>query len=172
MNTATIHPITNHTKSVINNIRSKDELAFTEFLPTNSSNKYLSKITYRNRMFTPELTLFGFLSQAIGADQSCQAAVGQIIVHQISQGIEPPSSNTAAYCKARSRLPENVLSGLAKESGQDLEAQANPEWLWRGKHVKLMDGSTLSMPDTPENQEAYPQPSTQKKGSAFQLHVL
>jgi len=61
-----------------------------------------------------------------------------------------------------------VLSGLAKESGQELDEQAKPEWLWRGKHVKLVDGSTVSMPDTLENQKSYPQPSTQKKGSAFQ----
>jgi len=168
MNTATIHPITNHTKSVINDIRSKGELPFTEFLPVDGTNNYISKMNYRNRIFTPELTLFGFLSQAIGADQSCQAAVSQIIAHQISQGDEPSSSNTAAYCKARARLPEAMLSGMAKESGQELEEQAKSDWLWRGKHVKLVDGSTLSMPDTLENQEAYPQPSTQKKGLAFQ----
>lgn len=169
MNTTTSLPLTNHTKSIIKTIRKKGELPFTNFLPANSTDKYLSAIKSRNRVFTPELTLFGFLSQAIGADQSCQAAVSQIIAYQISQRIKPSSSNTAAYCKARSRLPEDMLSGLVKESAQEMEEQANSEWLWRGKkHVKLVDGSTLSMPDTPENQDAYPQPSSQKKELVFQ----
>lgn len=172
MNTATTCPPISHVKSVVNNIISKDELPFAETISADQLNKHFAEVPYRNRIFTPILTLFGFLSQSLGADQSCQAAVSQIIAHQISQGKEPPSANTAAYCNARSRLPEEVLSGLAKESGQELEKQAESEWLWRGKHVKLVDGSTLSMPDTPENQEVYPQPSTQKKGSVFQLHVL
>lgn len=168
MNTAITHPITNHAKSIIKTIRQKDELPFTDFLPTDGSDKYLAEIRHRNRIFTPELTLFGFLSQAIGADQSCQSAVSQIIAHQISQGIEPPSSNTAAYCKARSRLPEGVLAGLTKEVAQETEEKANSKWLWRGKDIKLVDGSTISMPDTLENQASYPQPSSQKKELVFQ----
>ena len=167
MHTAT-HQTTNHVKSIIKTIRQKDELPFTDFLPANRSGKYLAEITHRNRIFTPELTLFGFLSQAIGADQSCQSAVSQIISYQISQGIEPPSSNTAAYCKARSRLPENMLSGLTKEAAQEIEEQVDSKWLWRGKNVKLVDGSTISMPDTFENQSSYPQPSSQKKELVFQ----
>jgi hypothetical protein len=167
MHTAT-HQTTNHVKSIIKTIRQKDELPFTDFLPANRSGKYFAEITHRNRIFTPELTLFGFLSQAIGADQSCQSAVSQIISYQISQGIEPPSSNTAAYCKARSRLPENMLSRLTKEAAQEIEEQVDSKWLWRGKNVKLVDGSTISMPDTFENQSSYPQPSSQKKELVFQ----
>jgi hypothetical protein len=167
MHTAT-HQTTKHVKSIIKTIRQKDELPFTDFLPANRSGKYFAEITHRNRIFTPELTLFGFLSQAIGADQSCQSAVSQIISYQISQGIEPPSSNTAAYCKARSRLPENMLSGLTKEAAQEIEEQVDSKWLWRGKNVKLVDGSTISMPDTFENQSSYPQPSSQKKELVFQ----
>lgn len=157
MNTATVHQMPISAKSIVNDMSSKNELPFAEMLPVDQLNNHSGKVPYRNRIFTPILTLFGFLSQAIGADKSCQAAVSQIIAHQISQGKEPPSANTAAYSNARSRLPEEVLSGLAKESGQELEKQAEPEWQWRGKHVKLVDGSTLSMPDTPENQKAYPQ---------------
>lgn len=169
MGIAATHSITNHTQSVITNLRSKDELPFTEVLSTDSVNGYLSDIPCRNRMFTPALTLFGFLSQAIGADQSCQAAVSKIIAHMIGRNDrKPPSANTAAYCKARARLPEHVLSALTKECGQQLEEQAEDEWLWRGRHVKLVDGSTISMPDTLKNQKVYPQPNTQKKGSAFQ----
>jgi len=162
----------NPVKSIINNLRAEDKLPFQNILSTTSLSRYISQVKHRDRIFTPELTLFGFLSQAIGADSSCQASVSQIIAHLINQGNEVPSANTAAYCKARSRFPESVLSGLTRESGQQLEEQAAPKWLWRGRHVKLADGSTVSMPDTPENQHLYPQPDSQKKGSAFQSPVL
>jgi hypothetical protein len=160
--------VINRVKSIINNLRAEDKLPFQNILSTTSLNRHLSQVKHRDRIFTPELTLFGFLSQAIGADSSCQASLSQIIAHLINQGAEPPSANTSAYCKARSRLPESVLLELTRESGQQLEEQADPKWLWRGRHVKLADGSTVSMPDTPENQNLYPQPDSQKKGSAFQ----
>jgi hypothetical protein len=65
-----------------------------------------------------------------------------------------------------------LISGLTRQSGRDLETQAPLEWLWRGRHVKLVDGSTVSMPDTPENQEAYPQPRSQKAGIGFPIARL
>lgn len=168
MNTPTIHTPRNHAKSVINDLRLKAELPFEEFLPSGQLEQHCAEHPHRKRTFTPILTLCGFLSQAIGADKSCQAAVSQIIAHSITRGEKAPSANTAAYCKARSRLPECMLSGLVKETGKKLEAKAKPEWLWHGRYVKLVDGSTISMPDTAENQKVYPQPSTQKKGSDFQ----
>lgn len=163
--------VINPVKSIINNLRAEDKLPFQDILSTASFSKHLSPIKHRHRIFTPELTLFGFLSQAISSDPSCQASVSQAIAHLINQGNEVPSANTAAYCKARSRLPESILWGLTRESGQQIEEQADPKWLWRGRHVKLADGSTVSMPDTPENQNLYPQSDSQKKGSAFQSPV-
>jgi len=169
MNTNSTNPIITSTSSVINELRSGHTLPFQDVLSAQTLEKHLSKVAYRDRTFTPKLTLFGFLAQAIGADQSCQASVCQLITHLISKSAKLVSPNTAAYCKARARLPESVLIGLTQESGEQLEGQAKPEWLWRGKHVKLVDGSTLSMPDTPENQEAYPQPKTQKEGVGFPI---
>ncbi|HVV69622.1 MAG TPA: hypothetical protein VHE99_11440 [Gammaproteobacteria bacterium] len=127
----------------------------------------MENITYRERIFTPDVTIFGFLAQAISADQSCQMGLVQIISWLASQGKKLPSANTAAYCKARTKLPEEVLSGLAKECGNELVEQVPAKWLWRNRPVKLIDGSTVSMPDTAENQEEYPQPDTQKKGLDF-----
>ena len=99
----------------------------------------------------------------MSADKSCQAAVAQVIAHLVGREIEPPSANTAAYCKARNKLPESLLSELAKETGKELDIKANNAWLWRNRPVKLIDGSTLSMPDTQENQAEYPQTQRQKK---------
>lgn len=169
MNMNSTTPIINPTSSVINDLRSDDRLPFQDVLSAEILEKHLSKIVHRDRTFTPKLTLFGFLAQAIGADQSCQASVCQLITHLISKGAKFISPNTAAYCKARARLPETVLTGLTQESGKQLEDQAKIEWLWQGKHVKLVDGSTLSMPDTPENQKAYPQSKAQKEGVGFPI---
>jgi hypothetical protein len=98
--------------------------------------------------------------------------VAQVIAHQISQGKNIPSANTSAYCQARMRLPEKVLSSLAKESASNLEKQAHEGWLWRNRHIKMPDGTTVSMPDTPKNQQMYPQSASQKKGIGFPIARL
>ncbi len=169
MNINTINSSSNHAKSIIEKIRTSDELAFTDILSAEAISKHIENIEYRDRIFSPDITIFGFLSQVISEDQSCQGALAQVIAHLVKNGEEAPSANTAAYCKARSRLPEETLSGLAKENAVQLEEQAKSEWHWRGRHVKLCDGSTVSMPDTKANQEVYPQSRAQKKGIGFPI---
>lgn len=158
--------------NMLKKLRSSEELPFQEILSKTMLEKHMENIEYRDRVFTPDLTIFAFLAQVISEDQSCQAGLTQVIAHLVSQGNQPPSANTAAYCKARARLPEETLSGLAKECGHLLEEQVPEQWLWRNRPVQLVDGSCVSMPDTAENQAVYPQPNTQKKELDFQLHVL
>lgn len=74
-----------------------------------------------------------------------------------------------AYCGARSRLPEKLLAKLFSKAAQNLEGKVTPEYLWCGRSVKVIDGSAISMPDTVENQKAYPQPSSQKPGCGFPI---
>jgi hypothetical protein len=74
-----------------------------------------------------------------------------------------------AYCQGRKRLPEALFSTLACQVGRTLDAQVNPQWLWKGRRVYLFDGSTVSTPDTPENQQAYPQLYNQKPGTGFPI---
>jgi hypothetical protein len=83
--------------------------------------------------------------------------------------LKPGSTRTGAYCRARARLPLSMVSGLARETGRQLHARAHPQWCWRGRAVKLVDGSGISMPDTDENQARYPQPNTQADGVGFPL---
>lgn len=118
-------------------------------------------------MFSPDITVWALLSQVLAEDQSLQAAVSRVIAFYIAQGWEAPSSNTSAYSQARMRLSEGLLMDLTKKSAEQLEASAQPSWLWEDKSVKLVDGSTVSMPDTEENQAAYPQMRAQKKRSRF-----
>ncbi len=123
----------------------------------------------RERHFTPEVTMWAFLSQVMDDDQSQQAAVSRVIAAAVSKGDEPPSANTSAYSQARSRLPENSLSELTREAAKQMELDIPPEWLWNGLRIKLVDGSTISMPDTAENQAIYPQPDSQKPGLGFPI---
>ena len=122
-------------------------------------------------VYTPALTLWGFLSQVLHTDElrSCSAAVSRIIVLLVAMGRDPCSSDTGAYCRARAKLPEVVLRRLAVQVGQRLESQVPADWLWHGRHVKLADGTTLTMPDTPANQAAYPQNTAQQPGLGFPI---
>jgi hypothetical protein len=125
--------------------------------------------SFRERLFTPLLTVWVFLSQVIDADQSCRQAVLRLLGWFSAQGQPRCSSNTGAYCKARQRLPEGVLSRLTRDKGQQVLHHSPATWLWHGLRVLVGDGSTLSMPDTAANQKAYPQSRSQQPGLGFPI---
>src|SRR3954466_3570956 len=126
-------------------------------------------VRYRDRVFDPVTTLWGFLSQVLSEDHSCRDAVTRIIAHRAASGLGTCSPNTASYCNARGRLPTAILCTLAKRTARELQAATAEEWKWKGRDVFIADGSHVSMPDTPENQAAYPQPPTQQPGVGFPL---
>lgn len=125
-------------------------------------------------VYTPAVTLWAFLSQVLfkGEQRSCVAAVSRVVVLWLALGREPCSDNTGAYCRARAKLPVAVIRRLATTVAQGCERKVPDAWLWKGRHVYLVDGATVSMPDTPKNQEAYPQPPAQKQGLGFPLARL
>jgi hypothetical protein len=125
-------------------------------------------LKFRDRIFTPMVTLWAFLSQSI-ADSSCKDAVSRVNADRVAQGKRGCSPDDSSYCQARGRLPEQVIRRLTLETGQELHKQAKPEWLWMNRSVKLVDGSTAMMADTPENQEEYPQSRNQKAGLGFPI---
>ena len=124
---------------------------------------------WKDRVFTPLVTLWVFLGQVLSADHSCRAAVARLIAHRLSRGLSACSAKTGAYCQARKRLPERFFSAVACRVGRALDAQGDAKWLWMGRRVYLFDGTTVSMPDTPENQQAYPQVYNQKPGLGFPI---
>lgn len=146
-------------------------LPFRDLLPESSIIEALDaeQITYRNRLFNPIVTLWAFLSQVLDPDKSCSNTVSRVIAWLTSAGADIPSSDTGGYCKARARLSEKLLQRLFGQTAEELEAQATRESLWCGRHVKIIDGSTVSMPDTPANQTAYPQHSNQASGCGFPI---
>jgi hypothetical protein len=122
-----------------------------------------------NDIFTPALTLWGFLAQVLSSSKSCVAAVARLMVLRVGLALSPCSANTGAYCKARGKLPEPFLRALTHTVGAALEDQAPEAWRWYGRRVLLVDGFTCTLPDTPANQAVYPQPSSQKPGLGFPM---
>ena len=120
-------------------------------------------------VFTPPVVLWAFLSQVLESDKACRAAVQRILAMRVASGQQPCSSDTAAYCRGRAKLPASVLKHLTLETGSNLDALIPEDWLWHGKHVEIVDGTTLTMPDTAANQEAFPQLNTQEEGAGFPI---
>ena len=124
---------------------------------------------HRERLYPPTVALSMFLRQCLDADGSCQKAVNGWAAQRCAEGLSVQSVRTGAYCKARERLPMAMVTGLAHTVGAQVSARAQAGWRWRGRNVKLVDGTGISMPDTPENQASYPQPSSQAEGVGFPL---
>jgi len=128
-----------------------------------------AKLAWTDCIYTPLVTILTFLWQVTNQDHSCRAAVAKLVAHRAASGLSPCSPQTGAYCTARQKLPEPVLAKLARQTGRQLHAQSPAAWKWHGRDVKLVDGSTVSMPDTTANQAAYPQHRNQRPGVGFPL---
>lgn len=127
---------------------------------------------HRERLFPPTETLSMFLAQALSADRSCQKAVNETAIKRLAGGLAGCSTRTGAYCQARKRLPTEMVSALVHRTGQLITKQAPNAWHYQNHPVRLVDGTTVSLPDTPANQESFPQPNSQKPGLGFPLSRL
>jgi len=140
-----------------------------------TSPEMLSKVeellpeTRRERQFPPTETLSMFLAQAMNEDRSCQKAVNEAAIKRLVGGLSLCSTNTSGYCQARQRLSLEMVSALTRYTGELMSEQSPSHWLWHGKRVHLIDGTTVSMPDTEENQAVYPQQARQKPGLGFPI---
>jgi hypothetical protein len=147
-------------------------LPFSEMLPASRVEQVLEAEHVAGRecpLFTPLITLWTFLSQVLSPDHSCREAVARLRAFRAAEGQTLCDPDSGPYCKARQRLPENVCARLARETGGELHDQVRNTSLLGGRPVKLVDGSTVSMPDTPANQAEYPQSRSQRKGLGFPL---
>ncbi|MBI2441051.1 MAG: hypothetical protein HYV35_06735 [Lentisphaerae bacterium] len=133
-----------------------------ELLPRPMSNR-------RRRPFTQAVVFWLFLSQCLTRTQPCREAVRKLLAWLYLCRRPPISENTSAYCQARqNKLAEDFLQDIHQQIVVRVEAQAPAAYHWRSRRVGVVDGSTVSMPDTPLNQARYPQPSEQKKAADFQ----
>jgi hypothetical protein len=127
---------------------------------------------FRERIYAPLTTLGLFVGQALSPDGACQDAVARCLSERTARGQGACSLNTGPYCKARQRLPLALIERLAQVVGERLDEATPDQWKWRGHSVKLLDGSTVSMPDTAGNQRVYPQSGGQKPGLGFPLAMV
>lgn len=122
-------------------------------------------------VWTMGITLWAMLSQAIftGVHRSCRAAVQRVAVYYALTGREVSSTNTGGYCRARAKVTEGVVRRLSEGVSERCEAAVPSESRWRGFRIRVIDGTTFSMPDTEENQAEYPQSSAQAEGLGFPI---
>jgi len=126
----------------------------------------------RVRAYPRSLTFWAFLSQVLSPDSPCRETVRKIQAWYTARRRPRPASGTAAYCRARARLSREELLAVHHHTAEELPRRVTDDQLWCGRRVKVIDATGVSMPDTPSNQKAFPQPSNQKKGCGFPVVKL
>jgi Transposase DDE domain len=171
MSQSTLLPVPRTVAGACRPLTRRPGLPFAEYLPAEPIHQAVRDAggVFRERIFTPAVTLWTFLSQVLDPDHSCRQAVARLLAWRTAVGLPPCAADNSAYCKARGRLPEEALADLTRQAGRQVMEQAEGPWLWKGRRVKVADGTGLSMPDTPENQAAYPQPKKVRPGLGFPL---
>lgn len=156
-------------KQVQSDLQREPGLPFRRLLPAEVLRPALQElgIKFRKRMYDPMVTLWAFLSQVLSADHSCREAVARVLAWRSSQGLPAGSADDSSYREARLRLPLELLQRLLRQTATPSDAPA--AWLWKGRHVKIADGTTVRLPDTPANQAAFPQSRSQRPGLGFPL---
>jgi hypothetical protein len=153
-----------HLNSILNQCKKDRAHLFEQVFSNKSINKYLKEIEWRERIFSPLVTVWVFINQILDKDHSCRAAVSTLITLRSFLKISVNSIATGAYCKARKRLPLTFIKYWVKDCAQRLRDRTHSLWLWKGFEILLIDGSQLSMPDTPENRKTF-----YSEGSGFGL---
>ena len=124
---------------------------------------------HRERRYPPTETLSMFLAQAMSSDRSCQNIVNQAAVDRVVGGLPKVSTRTGGYCRARKRLPTPMVRTLTRKLGRSTDASSSTKDRWNGRRVYLVDGTSVTMADTPENQASFPQQGGQKPGLGFPI---
>ncbi len=122
---------------------------------------------WRDRIWNPVVTFWTFLVQVLHPDCSCREAVALVLAEQAGLSQRRISPDASAYCQARQRLPLSIFGAVLCQVGRCLQDRAGQEYLWHGRRVQVVDGSSCSMSDTPSLQAEFGQPDGQKAGCGF-----
>lgn len=168
------HHVRSQQRRTLRRIRTTDAYAFFDLLTDEATLDEVESLlpAHRERLLPPTETLAMFMAQALNADRSCQNAINEFSARRVAGGLHACSTSTAAYCRARKRLPQSMVSSLVCFTGRAMTSSVALEWTWKGRPVRLVDGTTVSMADTAENQAAFPQPTAQKPGLGFPISRL
>jgi hypothetical protein len=126
----------------------------------------------RERIFTLRLTCECFLWQMLNLNTACREVVRQVQALACAQGTGSVDECASAYIQARQRLPQERLERILAATARAAEQRAAPSPQLQGRPVKVVDGSSVQLPDTVANQKEYPQPSGQKPGCGFPVLKL
>lgn len=128
---------------------------------------------WRDSFWNPTTTLMTFLLQVLSAEKTLRAAVADLLVRLVATGHEElPSGDPTAYCQARKRLPLEIPRAMLGHIVEQIKPLPSSAVTWLGRRVWMADGTTVSMPDEPELQAAFPQPSAQRPGCGFPIARL
>lgn len=128
---------------------------------------FAGQVGSRLRSYPLSLTFWAFLSQVLNPGSPCREIVRKVQLWHSRRRQPMPSSHTGAYCQARARLPLSELARAHTSLADRLAAGAETGGAFAGHRLRVIDGTGLSMPDTPANQEQWPQPTTQAPGCGF-----
>ncbi len=140
---------------------------FSSFIPADLLRSRFGNINLRNRVFSMEIVFWAFLNQILLYGTSCSETVKKVQSWMLIRKRQLPSSSTSAYCQARKRLPLELLRKINQHIISVIAGTEPSEKLWKNRVVKVVDGTGLTMPDTPGNQQIYPQPKSMKPGCGF-----
>jgi hypothetical protein len=172
------HPITPRLRAQIHRLGNpaapQPELGVEAVLPKATVEQVLKEEGgwWKAVLYTPWVSFWAFFWQRLSADRCCRAALKRLAAWMALRGRKLNDQDTGPYCKARARLPESALHRLMRQLGAQTHQGGAAAWLWCRRRVKMIDGSTAIMADTPANQQAYPQPSSQKPGLGFPIARL
>lgn len=157
-------------KSKIEAMRSSGQLLLPQVFDDQTIRDILTELghTNRKRIFTPEITVALFVQQVLSEHCGCQKMLHEFNKQRKRENLCEVSADTSSYCAARRRVPLELFHSLMDHTVDLVQQNGLPsQWLWNDRRVILVDGHVVRAPDTPENQEVFPQPCSQKAGLGF-----
>jgi len=126
-------------------------------------------VNSRHRSLPPQVTFWAFVAQALSPKSSCREVVRRVEAWwHWGQLRSAPTVSAGAYCQARQRLSLDTLRLIRAQVAWQMERTVLQEERWlEGREVKIVDGTSFSMPDTAANQAVWPQPHGQQPGCGF-----
>lgn len=162
----------NAVRSMVEAMLDSDDLLMPKLFDVASINALLQElepegVARRERVYSVPVTVSLFVQQVLSNNCGCKAVVTLLNKHRKQEQLSEVSTNTTSYCEARTRVPLPLIERLTEETARLAYGRLSADWQWRGHRVMLVDGAVINAPDTPENQQKYPQPSSQKPGLGF-----
>jgi len=161
---------TKRSKSAPKNTSSFNDQDFLNILESEQISSIIKNniSAYRERIFTPTITLAMFLKQALNFDRSCTNVVNEFIIDNLHDLPKNISQSTGSFCRSRQRLPLKLIEKLVRYTGSTINEKMKKVGPIKGS-IYLIDGTTFTLPDSSENQKRYPQQSAQKAGLGFPI---